>query len=51
MQDQIKEKRKCFLLTKNSTGWHDMWLCEDKGLSIDGHYGLGNGVRKPSSDC
>lgn len=26
-----------------------MWLCEDKGLSIDGHYGLGNGVRKPSS--
>lgn len=51
MQDQIKEKRKCFLLTKNSTGWHDMWLCEDKGLSIDGHYGLGNGVRKPPSDC
>lgn len=46
-----KRKKEMSLLTKNSTGWHDMCLCKDKGLSIDGHYGLGNGVRKPSSDC
>lgn len=42
--------RKYFLLTKNSTCWHDLWLCKDKDLSIDGYYGIWNDLWKSSSD-